>query len=90
VKGLSLNVTLSNEQIEEIASLTVDKVRKENIIRYGNEEWYRHEIEELKRDLVNRNKMIVEREIHIERWKKSSKFYKSELQRYKEKFGEIE
>lgn len=90
MKGISFNVTLSKEQIEEIASLTTDKVRQANVYKYANEEWVKQEIEDLERKVNQLNQMIVEREIHIERWKDLSRLWKKRCDQYKEKFGELE
>ena len=92
MKGISFNVTLGRDQMDEIASMTADKVLKSRGNQYDTEEWLNKEIKDLKRTLAHREKMIVEREIHIERYKEVLKLYKKdseELKKYKETYGEL-
>jgi hypothetical protein len=89
LKGISLNATLSREQIEEIASLSAEKVLQTNSRRYDNEEWYKMEIENLKREITRLNRMIVEREINLDRNRNANTFYRELVSKYEEKFGKI-
>lgn len=89
MKGLNFNVTLSKEQIDEIADVTADKVLLTKQNRYDTEEWNRSEIKSLKAQISHRDKMIVEREVTIERLKTLANKIREELKLYKEKYGDI-
>ena len=89
MKGLSFNVTLSKDQMEELASMTAQKVLDTQKTRYDYEAWYKNEIEDLKNAVTNREKMIVQREIHIERYKTVLQMYKDDVAKYRAKYGEL-
>lgn len=54
-KGINLNVNLSDEQIEQIASITADKVNYTKNQRNSLEEYYELEITRLK-DRIKKKK----------------------------------
>lgn len=64
---MKFNVALDNEQISEIASITADKVLSTVKYHRDNEEWYEREIKELKRKVLKRDSMLVEKDLYIER-----------------------
>lgn len=68
-KGMSVNVNLSVEQMEAIASLTADKV---NVTKnhYTKElEWMQSELETLRSQLRERDKLITINALSHERYK---------------------
>ncbi|EQB4340940.1 hypothetical protein ACYJ2U_001659 [Clostridium botulinum] len=64
---MKFNVTLDNEQINEIASITADKVLSTVKYHRDNEQWYEREIKELKLKVSKRDSMLVEKDLCIER-----------------------
>lgn len=89
-KGLSFNVTLSDEQIEQIASTTADKIDYTTRINDRSNTWYEREIEMLKRQVTKRDEIIVKKEILIERVRESNLRWKELAEKYQEKYGEID
>lgn len=49
--GMKFNVTLDKEQINEIASITADKVLETVKYQKNNEAWYDREIKDLKLEI---------------------------------------
>lgn len=90
MKGMSFNVTLSQEQIQEIAAQTADKVLQTNRGRADNQKWNEEEISRLRHQISNRNEIIVQKEIIIERTREVNDILRRRLDAYKEKFGDIE
>lgn len=87
MKGLSLNVTLSEEQIEQIASLSADKVNETKNYSMQSEEYYKQEIQR-KDDQINRlNQMIVQREFTSDRLKKPIDYF---IDKYEPRLKESE
>lgn len=85
MKGLDINVNLSDEQIEQISNLTADKVKYTSDYVKTNERFLKNEIDDLKRQVSNRDKMIVEREITIDRYKKYAQTWKERFEEEKKK-----
>ena len=68
---MKFNVALDKEQMDEIASITADKVLASVKYSRNNEEWYEREITRFKSELSRRDSMIVERDLVIERLRAS-------------------
>ncbi|PWL55371.1 hypothetical protein SAMN04487885_106162 [Clostridium cadaveris] len=68
---MKFNVALDKEQMDEIASITADKVLATVKYSRNNEEWYEREITRFKSELSRRDSMIVERDLVIERLRAS-------------------
>lgn len=88
--GLSFNVTLSEEQIEQIASITADKVDYTTRAKRRTDDYYESELEMLKGRIAKRDQIIVQKEILLERVKKSNLRWRDKAEKYKEKYGEID
>lgn len=76
---MKFNVTLDNEQISEIASITADKVLSTVKYHRDNEEWYEREIKSLKRKVLKRDSMLVEKDLYIERLRERIKALSDQL-----------
>lgn len=90
MNGVNLNVTLSDEQIEQIALTTADKIDYTTRINDRSNVWYEREIEMLKRDVAKRDGMLVQKDIVLERVRESNRRWKELADKYKEKYGELE
>lgn len=80
---MKFNVSLDKEQIDEIASITADKVLSTVQYHRDSEEWYENEIEELKRKVSARDSMLVNKDLYIERLREDKK-------RLRDKIKELE
>ncbi|MBS4958165.1 MAG: hypothetical protein KHZ99_14105 [Clostridium sp.] len=80
---MKFNVTLDNEQINEIASITADKVLSTVKYHRSNEEWYEREIKELKLEISKRNSMLVQKDLIIERLRETLRTSRAELKELK-------
>lgn len=67
--GVKFNVMLDNEQINEIASITADKVLATVEYQKSNKEWHEREIKSLISDIQKRDSMLVQKDLIIERQK---------------------
>ncbi|OSA73608.1 hypothetical protein B2H86_14780 [Clostridium botulinum] len=76
---MNFNVTLDNEQINEIASVTADKVLETVKYQRNKDEWYENEIKELKLKVVKRDSMLVEKDLCIEKLIKRIKTLRNQL-----------
>lgn len=63
---MKLNMTLDDEQINQIASVTADKVLTTVKYHRNNEDWYEREIKELKQKVQKRDSMLVEKDLCID------------------------
>lgn len=79
LKGLSFNVTLSDEQMDHIASLAADKVHYTFQRLRNNDLWNEDKIKNLERELSQRDKLIVEKEFYIDRLRRTMDMYKKKL-----------
>lgn len=70
---IGINVTLSNEEIDKIASATADKVLFTNDYYKNKEDWYEREIKNLKHALSKRDSMLVQKDLYIERLREKAK-----------------
>jgi hypothetical protein len=64
---MNFNVNLDKEQINEIASITADKVLSTVKYQKNNEDWYDRKIRELKLEVQKRDSMLVQKDLVIER-----------------------
>lgn len=80
---MKFNVSLDKEQIDEIASITADKVLSTVQYYRDSEKWYESEIEELKRKVSAREGILVSKELYIERLKEA-------IRRLKDRVKELE
>lgn len=76
---MKINVSLDNEQINEIASITADKVLATVQYQKNNEAWYDKEVKQLKLEVSKRDSMLVQKDLIIERLRESIKKLKSKL-----------
>lgn len=70
---MNFNVTLDREQINEIASVTADKVLATVKYQRNHEDWYEEQIKGLKHEVSKRDSMIVQRDLLIDRLKERLK-----------------
>lgn len=89
-KGINFNVNLSDEQIEQIASITADKVNYTKNQRNSLEEYYELEITRLKDRIKKRNEIIVNKEILLDRYRERYEKWKNIAEKYRDKYGELE
>jgi D-mannonate dehydratase len=81
---MKFNVTLDKEQLDEIASITADKVLSTVKYQKSNEEWYEREIKELKLEVSKRDSMLVKKDLIIERLSETLRRVRAELKELKE------
>jgi len=90
MKGLSFSAVLSKDQVEEIASITADKVNQTVKHQRNNEDWYEREFKRM-RDRENKlNQLVANKELLIENWRDTAKQWKEKVDKYKEKYGELD
>lgn len=80
---MKFNVSLSDEDINKIASVAADKVLQTVKYQKNNEDWYEREIEDLKCKINHRNNMLVDKDLIIERLRERLKKTKDELNEFK-------
>lgn len=80
---MKFNISLDKEQIDEIASITADKVLSTVQYCRDNEMWYEREIEDLRRKVSVRDGMLVNKNLYIEKLREDKK-------RLREKIKELE
>ncbi|NHI49120.1 hypothetical protein FDE94_14990 [Clostridium botulinum] len=83
IEIMKLNVTLDKEQMDEIASITADKVLATVKYHRSNEEWYERDIKELKREISKRDSMLVQKDFVIERLSETLRRTRAELKELK-------
>jgi D-mannonate dehydratase len=76
---LNFNVSLDNEQINEIASITADKVLATVQYQKNDAEWYDKEIKQLKLKVSKRDSMLVQKDLYAERLKETIKKLRIQL-----------
>lgn len=76
---MKFNMCLDKEQINDIASVTADKVLETVKYQKDNERWYEREIESLKIQIAQRNSSLVSKDLTIERLKETIRRLKSKL-----------
>ena len=77
---MKFNVTLDNEQMNEIASITADKVLATVQYQKNNEAWYDREIKELKLEVQKRDSMLVQKDLVIERLRETTRKMRIKLE----------
>lgn len=76
---MKINVTLDNEQINEIASMTADKVLATVQYQKSTEGWYDDKIKGLKIEVQKRDSMLVQKDLCIERLREKIKKLRTQL-----------
>lgn len=66
---MKFNVHLDKEQIDQIASITADKILATVQYARSNEEWYKAEIENLRHKVSVREGMLINKDLYIDRQK---------------------
>lgn len=80
---MKFNVSLDKEQLEEIASITADKVLATVQYQKNKEEWHEREIKSLLADIQKRDSMLVQRDLIIERQKEYLRKLRDEIKELK-------
>lgn len=76
--GVKFNVNLDNEQMNEIASITADKVLATVEYFKNNEEWYERQIKDLEFAITKRDSLLVQKDLYIERLKETIRRLKTQ------------
>lgn len=76
---MNFNVTLDDKQINEIASVTADKVLATVKYQRNNEDWYESEIKDLRLAVSKRDSMLVQKDLCIERLRESRRKLRTQL-----------
>jgi len=80
---MKFNVSLSDEDINKIASVAADKVLQTVKYQKCNEDWYERQMEDLQYKINYRNNMLVDKDLIIERLRERLKKTKDELNEFK-------
>lgn len=80
---VKFNVTLDKEQINEIASITADKVLKTVEYQKSQELWYERDIKDLKLAVSQRDSMLVQKDLFIERLREALRKARAEIKELK-------
>lgn len=80
---VKFNVTLDKEQINEIASITADKVLETVEYQKSQELWYERDIKELKLAVSQRDSMLVQKDLFIERLREALRKARAEIKELK-------
>jgi hypothetical protein len=80
---MKFNVVLDEEQLEEIASITADKVLATVQYQKSSEEWHDREIKSLLLDIQKRESMLVQKDLIIDRQREYLRKLKREIQELK-------
>lgn len=83
---MKFNVSLDKEQIDEIASITADKVLSTVQYCRNNEMWYEREIESLRRKVLERDSMLVNKDLYIERLREDKKRLRDKIKELEENY----
>ncbi|OSB13724.1 hypothetical protein B2H85_03375 [Clostridium botulinum] len=81
---MKLNVTLDKEQMDEIASITADKVLSTVEYQKSNKEWHEREIKSLLLDIQKRDSMLVQKDLIIDRQREYLRKLKNEIKELKD------
>lgn len=82
---MKFNVVLDKEQLDEIASVTADKVLQTVKYQKSNEEWHSREIKSLVKDIQKRDSMLIQKDLIIERQREYLRILKDEIKELKNK-----
>lgn len=77
--AMKFKVTLDKEQLDEIASITADKVLSTVKYQKNNEEWNEREIKELKLEISKRDSMLVQKDLIIDRLRETLRKTRTEI-----------
>jgi hypothetical protein len=77
---MKINVTLDNEQMNEIASITADKVLSTVQYQKNNEDWHDRKIKELQLEIQKRDSMLVQKDLIIERLRETTRKMRIKLE----------
>ncbi|MBE1305870.1 hypothetical protein G4W71_17845 [Clostridium botulinum] len=80
---MKFNVVLDKEQLDEIASLTADKVLATVKYTKTKEDWLERDIKELKIEVQKRDSMLVQKDLIIERLRETLIRTRNELKELK-------
>ncbi len=80
---MKFNVTLDKEQLDEIASITADKVLATVEYQKSNDEWHSREIKSLTKDLQKRDSMLVQKDLIISRQREYLRKLQDEIKKIK-------
>lgn len=80
---MKINVALDKEQLEEIASITADKVLATVQYQKSNEEWHEREIKSLLLDIQKRDGMLVQKDLIIDRQREYLRKLKNKIKELK-------
>lgn len=82
---MKFNVSLDIEQIDQIASITADKVLATVKYTKDREESYEREIKQLKHMVIERDSMLVQKDICINRLRDIIKRQREEIENLNKK-----
>ncbi|MDU4051170.1 MAG: hypothetical protein E7H33_09660 [Clostridium perfringens] len=82
---MKFNVVLDKEQMEEIASMTADKVLATVQYCKSEDEYYERKIKDLELTIQHRNSMLVNKDLIIDRLRERIKKLKEENKEYESK-----
>ena len=80
---MNFNVSLDKEQMDEIASITADKVLATVKYCKNSDEWHEREIKDYKIEVQRRDSMLVQKDFIIERQKEILRKVRAELKELK-------
>ena len=80
---MNFNVALDKEQMNEIASITADKVLATVKYQRNNQEWHEREINDYKVEVQRRDSMLVQKDFIIERLRETLRIKRAELKELK-------
>ena len=80
---MKFNVALDKEQLNEIASITADKVLATVKYQKNNEDWYDRETKELKLEISKRDSMLVQKDLIIDRLRETLRKTRAEIKELK-------
>lgn len=90
-KGISFNVTLSDEQMEYIASLSADKVNQTKSYVVKQSEDYERQIKELENKITRMEHLLVQKDLRNEvilerlhKWRKKHNKLEEGFKKYRE------
>ena len=87
---MKFNVSLDKEQLDQIASITADKILSTVQYARSKEEWYEREIENLKQKVSMRDSMLVNKDLYIERLREDKKRLRDRIKELEERLNETE
>lgn len=89
VKGMSINVNLSVEQMESIASLTADKVNLTRKYDDNKIDWMQRDLEVLRKQVQERDGIITQNILSQERYRELLKRRNQTIKQLREEIEEL-